>query len=289
MKTYGYCKVCTYNNAKIKRQQTCVNKYGVNTVMNVPDFSSKCNKSTKYNFDLLSKIVKEHKITLLKDYTHEKISANYYIEGICSKENCLQHFSKPFCKLVNFNSYCKKCSIENAKIVRKNTNLTNIGVENYFQLNEIKEKIKYTNLQKYGVEHCMQNTEIAKKALLTGIRFKDYCFPSGRVEKIQGYEYIALDELIHIENIDDKDIIVGCKNVPVIWYKTPDGKQHRHYVDIFIPNQNRCIEVKSKGFYIRDKHILKLKKLAAEDLGYNYELWVYDNYKNKIFCDDICS
>jgi hypothetical protein len=38
--------------------------------------------------------------------------------------------------------------------------------------------------------------------------------------------------------------MTGCKNVPKIWYNDENGKQHRHYVDIFIPSQNRCIEVK---------------------------------------------
>ncbi len=33
-------------------------------------------------------------------------------------------------------------------------------------------------------------------------------------------------------------------NVPTIWYIGNDGKNHRHYVDIFIPTENRCIEVK---------------------------------------------
>ena len=28
-------------------------------------------------------------------------------------------------------------------------------------------------------------------------------------------------------------------------YEDEYGKKHRHYVDIFIPSQNKCIEVKS--------------------------------------------
>ena len=40
------------------------------------------------------------------------------------------------------------------------------------------------------------------------------------------------------------DIVVGCNNVPIIWYTTDDVVKNRHNVDIFIPTQNRCIEVK---------------------------------------------
>jgi len=45
---------------------------------------------------------------------------------------------------------------------------------------------------------------------------KDYIFPSGRTDKIQGYENFALDELIINEKIYESDIIVGVKNVPEI-------------------------------------------------------------------------
>ena len=58
----------------------------------------------------------------------------------------------------------------------------------------------------------------------------------------------------------------------------------KDYFDIFIPTQNRCIEVKGEWFYIRDKNILELKKQAAKNLGYKYELWVYNKKKTKINC-----
>lgn len=91
-------------------------------------------------------------------------------------------------------------------------------------------------------------------------------------------------ELINVYLVNENDIVVGCKNVPTIWYTTDDGIKHRHYVDIFIPTQNRCIEVKGEWFYRRDKNILKLKKQEAENLGYKYEIWVYNKKGEKIKC-----
>jgi hypothetical protein len=235
-----------------------------------------CNNVTKYNYDFLRIFLQENtSINLIKDYSNERIHANYKLDFLCTNTDCCRVISREFCKLVKMRTLCVDCSRINAKEIRKQTNLQKIGCENYFQLNDIKEKIKQTNLTKYGVEYCIQNSEIAKKTLSSGLSFKEYKFPSGRIEKIQGYENIALDELINIELIDDNDIIVGCKNVPTIWYTTEDGIKHRHYVDIFIPTQNRCIEVKGEWFYKRDKNILKLKKQEAEKLGYKYELWVY--------------
>jgi len=95
-----------------------------------------------------------------------------------------------------------------------------------------------------------------------------------------------LDELIVYEKIDESDIITGCQNVPVIWYNDKLGKKHRHYVDIFIPSQNRCIEVKSTWTYTKQIDIVLLKQKAAKELGYKYEIWVYNNKKVKVKCYD---
>ena len=56
------------------------------------------------------------------------------------------------------------------------------------------------------------------------------------------------------------------------------------YVDIYIPSQNRCIEVKSDWTYNIKTNNIALKQLAAKELGYNYEIWVYDKKGNKTIC-----
>lgn len=115
-----------------------------------------------------------------------------------------------------------------------------------------------------------------EKASKNAYKLKEYIFPSGRVEKVQGYEHYALDELIINEKMNESDIITGCKNVPPIWYNDKTGKKHRHYVDIFIHSQNKCIEVKSTWTAQKKKDNIFLKQNAAKELGYNYEIWVYD-------------
>jgi hypothetical protein len=135
---------------------------------------------------------------------------------------------------------------------------------------------KETCLKKYGVEHSSQNQEIMEKASKKSYQKKAYIFPSTRLEYIQGYEKYALDELLHNENIEEDKINIGCKNVPTIWYEDEIGKKHRHYVDIFIPSQNRCIEVKSTWTAIKKKDNIFLKQKAGKELGYQYEIWIYD-------------
>ena len=80
--------------------------------------------------------------------------------------------------------------------------------------------------------------------------------------------------IINIDKINEDDIITGPKNVPTIWYNDLEGNKHRHFVDIFIPSQNRCIEVKSSWTVKKDN--VFFKQNAAKELGYLYEIWVYN-------------
>lgn len=127
----------------------------------------------------------------------------------------------------------------------------------------------------------MQCPEVIENNVKSSYYFKEYKMPSGNVIKIQGYEHYALDELIK-NNIDEIDIITGAKNVPEIWYLDGGEKKRRHFVDIFIPSQNKCIEVKSTWTFKKQKDIVFLKQNKAKEIGYLYEIWVYDNKGNKV-------
>jgi hypothetical protein len=120
-----------------------------------------------------------------------------------------------------------------------------------------------------------------EKASKNAYKFKEFIFPSGRIDKVQGYEPFALQYLIE-DNIEETDIISGCKNVPTIWYNDKNSKKRRHYVDIFIPSQNRCIEVKSTWTAEKKKDNIFLKQAAGKKLGHKYEIWVYDSNGNRV-------
>ena len=49
-------------------------------------------------------------------------------------------------------------------------------------------------------------------------KLKEYNLSSGKIIKCQGYEPLALDELLQKELINEDDIVTGAKNVPKIWY-----------------------------------------------------------------------
>lgn len=258
----------------------------------------------KYNYTTLIEFCKEHKILLCDDYSSIVLKRDTLINGICKTENCNNTFTKGFRALLNPNGYCSDCAKIVGKEKAKQTNLKKYGVEFTTQSKEVQEKIKKSCLKKYGVEHishckeikektkktCLekygveapsQSTEIMEKASKNAYKLKEYIFPSGKVEKIQGYEPFALKELIE-NNIDENDINTGCKNVPVIWYNDENSKKHRHYVDIFIPSQNKCIEVKSTWTAKKKKDNIFLKQNVAKELGYKYEIWIYDSKGVKV-------
>jgi hypothetical protein len=160
------------------------------------------------------------------------------------------------------------------------TNIKKYGVKSQIQRPEIKEQIKQTNLRLYGVEHSCQNKEIHEKQVRNSYSTKKYKLPSGNIIKIQGYEPFALNELLN--SFDETEIITGSKNVPDIWYFDEKDKKHRHFVDIFIPKINKCIEIKSIWTFNVSKKTVLLKQEAGKKLGYLYEIWVFDKNGVKI-------
>jgi hypothetical protein len=120
-----------------------------------------------------------------------------------------------------------------------------------------------------------------EKCSKNAYKLKDYILPSGNIIKIQGYENYDLDELLR-NGVLEKNIINGCSNVPEIWYEDKKGVEHRHYVDLFIPSQNRMIEVKSTWTAEKKKDCIFIKQQASKNLGFLYEIWVYDKKGEKV-------
>ena len=121
------------------------------------------------------------------------------------------------------------------------------------------------------------NAEISEKASKNAYKGYDYIFPSGRTERMQGFENYMLNDLLFKENISENDIIVKRSGVPIIWYLDANGKKHRYFVDCFIKSQNRCIEVKSTWTAEKKQDIIYLKQQALKDAGYLCEIWIYDS------------
>ena len=293
---YGVDNPAKLQCVKDKQKKTNLQRYGVEYTVNNPEIKQKMIKTNieKYGFscclennDIKQKIKKSN----LEKFGCENVGQNYEIQE--KMKNTM------------FQKYGVHYPLQNKEIITnlKNTCVKKYGVQNPLQNKEISKKVKKTIKEKYGVEYpqqseeirkktvdtfinkfgCenpMQNSEIAEKSSKNCYKSKIFKFPSGNNIKCQGYEPFALEELV--KNTDENDIITGCKNVPTIWYNDNNGKKHRHYVDIFIPSQNKCIEVKSNWTIKKKTSNIFEKQNAAKELGYNYEIWVYDNKGNKV-------
>jgi len=282
---------------KEKVKQTNLKKYGVENPAKSQEFK---NKTKETNFKKLGvfhpsqteEVKNKVKQTNLEKYGTEYTFQNENIK-IKIKETHLQKLGVEYptqsqevrnkVKETNLQKLGVEYPSQNQEIKQKTkeTCLKKYGCEYTLQSEIVKNKTKETCLKNYGCEHHFQNVEIMEKNIKTSFRRKEYVFPSGKIEKVQGYEPFALDELIINEKIDESDIITGVQNVPEIWYNDANGKKHRYYVDIFIPSQNRCIEVKSEWTYNQQINSVLLKENAVKELGYNYEMWIYDNKGNK--------
>jgi hypothetical protein len=253
MVKYGaFCKICSKKNQQIKMKQTNLKKYGVENPFSSNEIKDKIKK------------------TNLEKYGVE--NPNYSKEILEKKiNNCLIKYGVKH-----------TCQLESIIQQRKQSCMDKYGTYYPIQSELGKNQIKKSCLEKYGVENPQQNPEIAEKASNNSYRKKIYILPSSKEIICQGYEPLALDKLVKEDNILEEDIVTGCKNVPTIWYNDENNKKHRHYVDIFIPSQNRCIEVKSTWTAEKKKDNIFLKQEAAKQLGYNYEIWVYNSKKKLV-------
>lgn len=290
-KNFG-CINCCHKLKTLKTKKTCIQKYGVECPMLNNEIKDLIKKTMIEKFGcehaLQSEIIKnKFKNTCIEKFGVENPTLNQEIKHKV-KNTCIEKFGveNPFqsedvkkrIKIYNINKYGFECNAKSQELKDKykQTCLKKYGTDSHTKNDKIKEKIKESCIKKYGVENVMQSEEIAEKSSLNAYSKKIYTFPSGRQDFIQGYENLALDELLQNEKIEENDIIVSRKLVPKIWYNDINGKKHRHFVDIFIPSLNKCIEVKSTWTAEKKKDIIFLKQQAAKNLGYGYEIWIYD-------------
>jgi hypothetical protein len=292
----SFCFMCTKISANDKRKKTCLEKYGHESCMQNIGIKEKLKKTVieKYgvNYTWQNEIVKQKIIeTNILKYGVKNATQNKDIQDK-RKATLQQKYNVEYSgqipesrekyKITCLNRYGAENSsqVNEFKEKKKTTCLKNYGVEYPSQSDEIKKAQKTKHIEKYGVEFPMQRSEVMAKNKKSCFKKKEYLFPSGRKEMIQGFEHFALNDILN-DNVLEADIVVGEDKVPEIWYFDNDGIKHRHYVDIFIPSQNKCIEVKSSWTLKLHKQKVTLKKQEALKLGFNYEIWVYDVKGNK--------
>lgn len=238
-KKYGTDNPFQSGLVKDKIKQTNIEKYG-NKVPNKNPIQVKKIKNTK----------------------KEKYGSENYNNTSKAQETCVTRYG-----VTNPNK------LESVREKIEKTCVHKYGVKNYNNV----EKRRSTCISKYGVENPMQSIESFTKQASSAFKLKYYTFPSGRIETCQGFEPFALDKLIK-DGIDENQIIIDKKNVPVIFYLY-NGKMSRYYLDLFIKNENKIIEVKSEWTYKLHEQRNIAKKKECIKQGFKFEFWIFNNKK----------
>lgn len=294
---------CHCSDTMIKRKQTNLNKYGseypcqnelVKQKMRNDRFGV---NNVSQNKEIKNKLIisNQNKVEETKNKIRQTFLKKYGVTSPAKNEEVKQKI-----KNTNLQKYGVECSLQNKDVQTKTkeTNLLKYGVEYPSQNQDVKNKVKktclerfgveyplqseyvknkgkQTNLQKYGYEHYQHNKLASENASKNNYKTKTFITPSGNKILCQGYEPFALNYLLNSLKIDENNIVTKRSSVPEIWYNGLDEKQHRHYVDIFIPTENLCIEVKSIWTATKKQDCIFLKQQSAKELGYRYEIWVY--------------
>jgi hypothetical protein len=274
VKLNGYCANCCKNNGKLKIIKTNLQKYGTKCALQSEIVKNKTIETNiiKYGVEHNSQLnyIKEQK----KEKSLKKYGTKCPLQSEIVKNKTIE---------TNIIKYGVENPQQNQDIRNKTieTNIKKYGVKHFSQTEEFKNKVIQTNLKKYGVQHHSQNAEVSEVMLKSAYNIKQYTFPSGKIISYQGYENFAFDDLLNIENVLEDDIFTNRTEVPELWYTDKSNKLRRHFVDIYIKSQNRCIEVKSTWTNQEKNNVLE-KKQSAINLGYNYEIWIYNKKGNKL-------
>jgi len=127
---------------------------------------------------------------------------------------------------------------------------------------------------------------------------KEYTLPSGKIIKVRGYEPQALNILFSL-GYTESDIIVLDMSPGVLTeeftYVNNNKHKARYYPDIYIPKENKIIEIKSRWWWDgegREKYIARLsnnlkKRQSVLAKGFLYEVWLFEEKNNySILRDD---
>ena len=295
---YGVCHNSQLQEIKDKKTNTTLNNWGVENPFQSKAIKEKMKKKSlqkwgveypMQNIEVQNKVKETNKLVLGVEYptqnkeVREKCKKttliNYGVENISQNER-VKKIKEETCLKNHGVKYPSQS--EEIRKKQQDTMMTNIGCKHALQSEEIRNKIKSECLVKYGKEHFMQVPEIAEKSFNNSFKLKERILPSGKIVKYQGYENYVWEELL--QTLNETDIISGCVNVPEISYLDANNKSHTHYVDFFIPRQNKCIECKSTFTLGIKKDNIFLKQQSGKVLGYEYEIWVYNSKGEKVEC-----
>jgi hypothetical protein len=285
LETYGVPNPTQSPAVQTKIQETVRQRYGTNCVLQSPAIKQNSRNiiRSKYGVDnpFSSKLIQDKiKSTNLEKYgvpnplKNQEIQAKREATSL-AKYGCRSPSEHITIRAKIQTAHMSKPEADKEAIneKRKKTSLERYGVPSTNQLPSVQEKKIATSLDKYGVEYPNQSPLIQEKNQNCGFRRKEFVMPSGAIRIVQGYEPFALKELLTTYTEDQ--IVTERKAIPRIAY-TANGKQRYYFPDIYIPHEQRIIEVKSTWTYSCATDTIYQKAEATRAAGYTYDLFIYN-------------
>ena len=151
----------------------------------------------------------------------------------------------------------------------------------------IVNKRRTTCLERFGVESAFMKPESKANSAKSNSRGREFVLPSSKIIGIRGYEDTVIDKLL--ENYSEGDLRFDDRlsdyTLPIFEYV--DHRRHylKYYPDIYIPTENKIIEVKSRWWWDgngSEKYKSRLtnnlrKKDAVLTAKYTYEVWLFNS------------
>jgi len=296
------CVRCTVE----KREATMILRFGVANALHSKEIKEKKDKTCLALYGTTNlfenkEIQKKRKETNLIKYGVEE---TLHVQSIRDKgtatiiQNQDVKNTRVETNLVRFGT---ENALQNPDILAKRrvTNIERHGVDEVLKLASVQEQIRETMTQKYGAPNPLQcpeimnrkdqtcelrygdkdimhNSEIFEKVVKNSFKKKEYKLPSGNTIAYQGYENVALDELL--KTLKEDEFTNDIKQMPRFMYEFEE-KQHRYYPDIYLPAQKKIIEVKSPYTYNKQLQQNHSKRDQVVKDGYTFEFWICDKTK----------
>lgn len=208
-----------------------------------------------------------------------KAVKKYGVKNVSQSQEIKEKKKKSCFKNHGVDNPSKSKSIQKKK---SETMMKNYGVEHPFESPVIRKRILKTIRKKYAdntITNVSQVSEVMDKKIKTSIRTRNYTLPSGTTIRIQGYEHFGIDYLLS-NGYSECDIIFGNKNIEnqigKIYFHV-NNKKKRYFPDIFIPSENKIIEVKSIYTSTLNPHLIYVKQETVIKYGYEYEMLVFNS------------
>ena len=274
---------------KEKKDKTCLEKYGDVVPSKTEEIKTKIKENNMAKHGVESTL----QLAEVREKGRQTMLERYQVEHAIQSDEIKQRRVE-----TNLEKFGTESPLQNPEILakRKKTNMARHGVEEVLQLPEMQERIRQTMTEthgaanplqcpaikekkdktceeRYGDRDIMHNPEIFEKVVKNSFKRKEFTLPSGAVITYQGYEDVALRELL--QTLQESEIVNDVKKMPKFMYEF-EGKEHRYYPDIYIPSQRRIIEVKSKYTYEKELAQNQCKKQQVEQDGYQFEFWICD-------------